>query len=87
MEDKRALTLDELEAQTAVELPERDLMALINVFVPILISDLDVVVQVPIGVAANVCGVQVGVLANQEFGADEVACEAESTQIPRAFLP
>jgi hypothetical protein len=86
MEDKKVLTFDELEAQTAVELPDRDLMALINVFVPIFISDLNVVVQVPIGVAANVCNVQVGVLAVQEFEAGETACEAESTQIPRAFL-
>lgn len=86
MLEKRALGAAELEAQTAFELPDREMMALVNVFVPIYLSDIDVVAQVPIGVAANVCDVNVAVLANQTFGPGETACEAESTQIPRAFL-
>jgi hypothetical protein len=38
-----------------------------------------IVVQVPIGVAANVCGVNVAVLAQGEQETDPV-CDAESTQ-------
>lgn len=86
MLEKRALGAAELEAQTAFELPDREMLALVNVFVPIYLSDLDVVVQVPIGVAANVCDVNAAVLANQTFEEGDTACTAESTQIPRAFL-
>lgn len=84
--EKKALGAEDLDAQMALELPDREMMALVNVFVPIFLSDLDVVVQVPIGVAANVCDVNVAVLANQTFGPGDTACTAESTQIPRAFL-
>lgn len=84
--EKKALSAADLEAQTAFELPERDMMALVNVFVPIFITDLNIIAQVPIGVAANVCDVNVAVLANQEFEEGETACEATSTQVPVAFL-
>lgn len=56
---KRALSVADIEAQTAVAVPERRMMALINVF---LLNG--VVVQVPIAAAANICGVPVAVLSN-----------------------
>jgi hypothetical protein len=84
--EKKPLGVEDLEAQAAFELPDRELMALVNIFIPITITDLNVIAQVPIGVAANVCDVNVAVLANQEFEEGETACDAESTQIPIAFL-
>jgi len=46
----------------------------------------DVVIQVPIGVAANVCNLDVAVLA--ELTDDEAApCDATIEQFPRAFRP
>jgi hypothetical protein len=43
-----------------------------------------VIVQVPIGVAANVCGVNAAVLATGAQSTDPV-CEADVSQLPRAF--
>lgn len=44
----------------------------------------DVTIQVPIGVAANVCDLNVAVLA--ELGPDEAApCDATVEQFPRPF--
>ena len=60
---KRALSFEQIDAQTAVELPDRDMMALINIVVIDVLSGNEVNVQVPIGVAANVCGIQANVLA------------------------
>jgi hypothetical protein len=46
----------------------------------------DVTIQVPIGVAANVCNLDVAVLA--ELTADEAApCDATIEQFPRPFRP
>lgn len=42
------------------------------------VSDIPVTVQVPIGVAATVCGVQANVLASDNKGG-EAACDATST--------
>ena len=86
MQEKKQLGAAQIEAQSAFELPDREMMALVNVFVPISIGDIGIVAQVPIGVAANVCDVNVAVLANQEFGPGDTACTADSTQIPTAFL-
>jgi len=61
---KRALSFEQIDAQTAVELPDRDMMALINIIVADVLTGNDVNVQVPIGVAANVCGIQANVLAH-----------------------
>jgi hypothetical protein len=84
---KRALSFEQIDAQTAVELPDRDMMALVN----ILIFDVNVlqnvVVAVPIGVAANVCGVEANVLA-QGGGADPVVCTSHNTtELPIRFQP
>ena len=48
---KTPLSLAELDAQMAVELPDRELMALVNIFIgaiviPINVSDVNVAVQV-----------------------------------------
>lgn len=87
---KQTLSFDVLDAQTAVELPDRDMMALVNAFVPITLVDVidvngnQVIAQVPVGVAANVCGVSVAaVLA--AAGTDDSACTAFNEQLPTAF--
>ena len=75
---KRALSFEQIDAQTAAELPDRDMMALINIVVVDVLSGNDVNVQVPIGVAANVCGVQANVLA--QGGIQEpVDCTSSTT--------
>ncbi len=60
---------------------------LVNINVTDVLTDNDVAVQVPIGVAANVCGVSVGVLAElAEQG--PVDCTSSTTQdLPVAFRP
>ena len=58
------LSMQELEAQSAVELPNRDLMALITVFIG------NNEVEVPIAVAANLCDISVNVLAEQVRNGD-----------------
>jgi hypothetical protein len=85
--DKRPLGVDELEAQTALELPDREMMALINIVVVDVLNNNEVAVQVPIGVAANVCGIQANVLA--QGGVQEpVDCTSSTTQdLPVAFRP
>ena len=87
MLEKKTLGAADLEAQTAFELPDREMMALINIVVVDVLSGNDVNVQVPIGVAANVCGVQANVLA--QGGVQEpVDCTAATTQdLPVAFRP
>ncbi len=54
--EKKALSPEVLEAQTAMELPDREMMALINVVV------FDVVDIRNVDVAANVCVNQAGIL-------------------------
>jgi hypothetical protein len=53
--EKKTLSIDELDAQTALELPDREMLALVNVVVFDVIDLRDVNVNV----AANVCGVGV----------------------------
>jgi len=77
--ERKALSAADLEAQTALELPDREMMALINITVIDVLSGNEVNVQVPIGVAANVCGVQANVLA--QGGVQEpVDCTSATTQ-------
>jgi hypothetical protein len=87
MLEKKTLGVEELEAQTALELPDREMMALINIFVTDVLNNNQVNVQVPIGVAANVCGVQANILA--QGGVQEpVDCTAATTQdLPVEFRP
>jgi len=80
---KRTLSFEQIDAQTAVELPDRDMMALINVFIPITVTDVlnnnQVNVQVPIGVAANVCGLTVAAVA-AAAATGPVDCTSATTQ-------
>jgi hypothetical protein len=77
--EKKPLGVEELEAQTALELPDREMMALIEITVIDVLNNNEVNVQVPIGVAANVCGVQANVLA--QGGVQEpVDCTSATTQ-------
>ncbi len=77
---KQALSFDVIEAQTAVELPERDMMALVNVVIVDFLDIDDIVVQIPINAAANVCDVDVAVLAQQIEDTGSATCEATATQ-------
>lgn len=54
---KKMLSIEDIEGQMALELPEREEMALVNVVIG------SITVFVPVAVAANICGVQVNVLA------------------------
>ena len=84
---KRALSFEQIDAQTAVELPDRDMMALIDIRIINVLNGNEVNVQVPIGVAANVCGVQANVLASGNFQSP-VDCTAHNTaELPVAFRP
>ena len=50
----------------------------------------DVVIAVPVAVAANVCNVNVNVVAAQFIGTQEAVCEADADAealIPAPFLP
>jgi uncharacterized membrane protein len=50
----------------------------------------DVIVAVPVAVAANICGIDANVLAVQFVGEEEIACEADADAIalvPRPFRP
>ena len=50
----------------------------------------DVIVQVPVGVAANICGVDANVIATQFVGTEEVVCEADAdamAEVPPPFRP
>ena len=77
--EKKRLGVEDLEAQAALELPDREMMALINITVVDVLNGNNVNVQVPIGVAANVCGVQANVLAQNNVQ-EPVACTAATTQ-------
>jgi len=87
MLEKKQLSAAQLDAQAAFELPDREMMALVNIVLIDVLSGNEVAVQVPIGVAANVCGVQANVLA--QGGIQEpVDCTSSTTQdLPVAFRP
>lgn len=60
---------------------------LVNVTVTDVLNENEVNVQVPVGVAANVCGVNANVLATQDI-AQPVDCTAATTQdLPVRFRP
>jgi len=78
MLEKKTFSAAEIEAQAAVELPDREMMALINIVIIDAVDLSRVSVQVPIGVAANVCGVQANVLAQDTD--QTVDCTSATTQ-------
>jgi hypothetical protein len=54
--EKKRLSLDEMEAQTALELPAREMLALVNVIITNLLNNLSVVVNVQnVNVGVQVC--------------------------------
>lgn len=68
--EKKPLDVEALEAQTAMELPARELM-----LVTVIIGD--VTVDLPVAIAANVCDVDVNVLA-QQLEQGDTTCTASS---------
>ena len=69
--EKKALSAADLEAQTALELPDREMMALVNVVAFDVVDVNNNTVQA--NVSANVCGV--GVIAE----VDNTRCENTAT--------
>ena len=84
MLEKKALSAEQIDAQAAFELPDREMMALVNITLVDVLSGNEVAVQVPIGVAANVCGVNAAILADQ-LAEGPVECAGTVEQLPRAF--
>ena len=77
MLEKKPLGVEEIEAQTAFELPDRAMMqqtGLVNVNIG------DITVQLPVALAANVCDVNAAVLIGQiqDDGSAECTATAES---------
>ncbi len=85
MLEKKRLSAAALEAQAALELPDREMMALINITVVDVLSGNNVNVQVPIGVAANVCGVQANVLAQNNVQEPGDCTSATTQDLPVRF--
>jgi hypothetical protein len=83
---KRALSFEQIEAQTAVELPDRDMMALVNIFIMDVLNENQVQVAVPIGVAVNVCGVDVAAVLAAIESEDTIDCTAHTVnELPTRF--
>ena len=60
---------------------------LVNITVTDVLTNNEVAVQVPIGVAANVCGIQANVLATENVQ-EPVDCTSSTTQdLPVRFRP
>jgi len=76
---KKTLSIAELDSQTAFELPNRDLMALVNVVLVDTLNNLTI--QVPIGVAANLCDINAAVLAAQVVDTGTATCDADNDTI------
>jgi hypothetical protein len=73
--EKQLLTAEDIEAQSAIELPSRETLALVNVFVTNVLNNNTV--QVPISAAANICGVSVAALTTL-LASGPVTCTARS---------
>jgi hypothetical protein len=83
---KRALSFEQIDAQTAVELPDRDMMALVNILIFDVVEDTNVNVQVPVSVAVNVCDVNVAAVIAAIRDDGEVDCTAHNTtELPARF--
>lgn len=74
MLEKKRPSAAVLEEQVALELPERELPALVNVLIS------DVTVQVPVSIAANLCDINAAVLANQADTGD-ATCTATADSV------
>ncbi len=69
--ERKALSAEDLEAQTAFELLDREMMALVNV---VALNGANV--AVPVGIAANVCGINASVLAQDLAQDGSAECTA-----------
>ena len=63
---KKALSVLDIESQVAVELPERELLALVNVTVFNVLNNNTVTIRVPVDVAAAVCAALLATLVFQD---------------------
>jgi hypothetical protein len=63
------------------------MMALINLVIIDAVDFSQTTVQVPIGVAANVCGVTVAAIAQDVANDGSASCTADVDQLPIAFQP
>jgi hypothetical protein len=71
--EKEALSLDELEAQYAAELPEREMLGLITIIITNVLNNLEVEVDVKnVNIAVQVCAI-VNVL-NTILDGDRLTC-------------
>jgi hypothetical protein len=71
--EKTALSLDELEAQYAAELPEREMLGLITVIITNLLNNLHIDVDIKnVNVAVQVCAVVN--LLNTILDGDRLTC-------------
>lgn len=73
---KKSLTVQDIDSQSVQVLPNREMLALVNVTIFDVLSHNRTVVQLPIAVAANVCGVDVGVLQAQIDAGQTASCTA-----------
>jgi hypothetical protein len=74
--EKKRLTLEDLEAQTALELPERDMMALVTVIITNVLNNLSVDIDVNNNkVAVQVCAIVN--LLNTLAVTDDFRCEIQ----------
>ena len=79
LSEKKLLTLEAIEAESALELPSRETLQLVNVVITNLLNNNRVAVAIPIQAAANICGVAVNVLSSQLAGGP-VTCTAGANQ-------
>ena len=78
--EKKALSFEELESQTALELPDREMLALVNVTLVDVASGNQIALALPIGMAANVCGINAAVLAADLNQDGSATCTAQVNQ-------
>ena len=78
LSEKTLVSLDVLERETALELPSRETLQLVNVVIA------GNTIQVPIAVAAGICGVAVNVLAVALAQGNNFNCPATAVSVARA---
>ena len=76
--EKKLLSVEDLESQTAFVLPDRELMQGQIGLVNIVVGDVCVVCGVSVAVAAAICNVNVNVLAVQLAQQGEANCPANA---------
>jgi len=85
--DKKMLSVEDIDSQTALELPDRETLLVNVILVDVIdLNNNQIAVQVPIGVAANVCGVSVNALSAFFIDNDTVQCDAQNTTAANNFM-